>query len=168
MNLNNLTSSLMSDSSTPSSGSNAKNILTNDVSIKGTLEFENELIFDGTIEGEIISEGLLTLGKNAHVEGEVRTKSCVLHGTVVGNISVTERAELKASSELTGDLRAMRIIIEEGATFVGRSEVTPSKAVKRDEGKSKSSPSSSPSDSRSSAPSTSASTASSTSKAATV
>ncbi|MFV0416489.1 MAG: polymer-forming cytoskeletal protein [Chthoniobacterales bacterium] len=161
----------MPESSSPSSGSNAKNILTNDVSIKGTLEFENELIFDGTIEGEIISEGLLTLGKNAHVEGEVRTKSCILHGTVVGNISVTEKAELKASSELTGDLRAMRIIIEEGATFVGRSEVTPSKSVKRDEDKSKSSPSSSGSPasrSTSTSGSGSASTAGSGSKPATV
>ena len=45
-----------------------------------------------------------------------------------GNITVTERCELKASSQLNGDLKAMRIIIEEGATFIGKSEVTPSKA----------------------------------------
>lgn len=119
MNLNNLTT-FMPETST----SSAKNILTNDVAITGTLRFESELIFDGRIEGEIVSEGLLTLGKNAHVEGEVNTKSCILHGTVIGNICVSEKAELKASSQLTGDLRATRIIIEEGATFVGRSEVT--------------------------------------------
>jgi len=41
---------------------------------------------------------------------------------------VTERCELKASSQLNGDLKAMRIIIEEGATFIGKSEVTPSKS----------------------------------------
>lgn len=123
MNLNNLTS-FSSDAP-----SNAKNILTSDVDIKGTLKFESELIFDGKIEGEIVSDGTLTLGKNAKVQGEVRTKSATVHGTVTGNITVTEKCELKASSQLTGDLRATRIIIEEGATFVGKSEVTPGKQI---------------------------------------
>lgn len=126
MNLNNLTSfSSDSSSSAPSAG---KNILASDVEITGTLKFENELIFDGKLDGEILSEGVLTLGKNAQVKGEIKTKAVTVHGTVNGNISVTERCELKASSQLTGDLKAMRIVIEEGATFIGKSEVTASKA----------------------------------------
>ena len=128
MNLNNLTSGFMPES-TSSSPSASKNVLANDVDIKGTIKFDNELIFDGKIEGEIVSDGgALTLGKNANVNGEVKTKSVVVHGTVEGNITVTERCELKASSQLTGDLKAMRIIIEEGATFIGKSEVTPNKS----------------------------------------
>lgn len=131
MNLNSLTSGFSPESSSiPSSSS--KNVLSNDVDIKGTIKFENELIFDGKIEGEIISEsGALTLGKNAEVNGEVKTKSVVVHGTVTGNITVAERCELKASSQLTGDLKAMRITIEEGATFIGKSEVTPNKKAER-------------------------------------
>jgi cytoskeletal protein CcmA (bactofilin family) len=130
MNLNNLTSSFMPEPTTPTS---SKNVLANDVDIKGTIKFENELIFDGKIEGEIVSDaGSLTIGKNASVNGEVKTKSVVVHGSVTGNISVTERCELKASSQLTGDLKAMRIVIEEGATFIGKSEVTPNKAIKHD------------------------------------
>lgn len=126
MNLNNLTSSFSPEATTPSS---SKNVLANDVDVKGTIKFENELIFDGRIEGEIVSEnGALTLGKNANVNGEVKTKSVVVHGSVSGNITVSERAELKASSQLTGDLKATRIVIEEGATFIGKSEVTPNKS----------------------------------------
>lgn len=126
MNLNNLTNFA------PESGtSGSKNILASDVNVKGTLRFESELIFDGKLEGEIISDaGLLTLGKNANVQGEVKTKAVVVHGTVTGNISVSERCELKASSQLTGDLTAQRIIIEEGATFVGKSEVTPNRGAR--------------------------------------
>ena len=120
MNLNNLTSFAAEPSS-------AKNILANDVEISGTLKFDNELIFDGKLDGEIISEGVLTLGKNSQIKGEVKTKAVTVHGTVNGNISVTERCELKASSQLNGDLKAMRIIIEEGATFIGKSEVTSAK-----------------------------------------
>lgn len=104
-----------------------KNVLANDVEIIGTLKFENDLIFDGKLDGEIVSAGALTLGKNAQVKGEVRTKDVTVHGTVNGNIIVTERCELKASSQLNGDLKAMRIVIEEGAIFIGKSEVTPSK-----------------------------------------
>ena len=127
MNLNNLTS-FMPEPST-SSAASSKNILTSDVHIKGTINFESELIFDGKIEGEIISDnGNLTLGKNAEVNGEVKTKSVIVHGSVTGNITVTERCELKASSQLTGDLKAMRITIEEGASFIGKSEVTPNKS----------------------------------------
>lgn len=122
MNLNNLTSFAAEPSTT-------KNILAGDVEIHGTLKFQNELIFDGKLDGEIISEGVLTLGKNANVKGEVKTKAVTVHGTVNGNITVTERCELKASSQLNGDLKAMRIVIEEGATFIGKSEVTPAKSV---------------------------------------
>jgi cytoskeletal protein CcmA (bactofilin family) len=121
MNLNNLTSFAAEPSS-------AKNILANDVEITGTLKFDNELIFDGKLDGEIVSDGVLTLGKNAQIKGEVKTKAVTVHGTVNGNISVTERCELKASSQLNGDLKAMRIVIEEGATFIGKSEVTPAKS----------------------------------------
>lgn len=120
MNLNNLTSF----SPEPAS---SKNVLAGDVEITGTLKFQNELIFDGKLDGEIVSDGVLTLGKNAQVKGEVRTKAVTVHGTVNGNITVTERCELKASSQLNGDLKAMRIVIEEGATFIGKSEVTPAK-----------------------------------------
>jgi len=128
MNLNKMTSSLIPEPATPAGGS-AKNVLANDVHIKGTIRFANELIFDGKIEGEIISEGALVIGKNAEIRGEVKTKSVTVHGAVIGNITVTERVELKASSQLTGDLKATRIIIEEGATFVGKSEVTANKTA---------------------------------------
>jgi cytoskeletal protein CcmA (bactofilin family) len=46
---------------------------------------------------------------------------------VHGNITVDERCELKARAVLQGDLKAARLVIEEGATFVGKSEVTPNK-----------------------------------------
>ena len=106
-----------------------KNILSKDVEIKGNIRFTNELIIDGKIEGEIYSEGVLTVGENADIRGEVKTKSVTVLGKVVGNITVTERAELKARAHLVGDLKAARLVIEEGATFVGKSEVTTNKAV---------------------------------------
>jgi cytoskeletal protein CcmA (bactofilin family) len=108
-----------------------KNILSSDVEIKGSLKFQNELTIDGKIEGEITSTGVLTVGENAEIKGEIKTKSVTVLGKVHGNITVEERCELKAHAALYGDLKATRLIIEEGATFVGKSEVTPNKVAMR-------------------------------------
>ncbi|HEY5894003.1 MAG TPA: polymer-forming cytoskeletal protein [Chthoniobacterales bacterium] len=107
--------------------SSTKNSLSSDVEIKGSIRFTNDLSIDGKVEGEIFSEGTLTLGENADVRGEIKTKSVTVYGKVNGNITVVEKCELKARAQLIGDLKAARLIIEEGATFVGKSEVTPNK-----------------------------------------
>jgi cytoskeletal protein CcmA (bactofilin family) len=108
---------------TSSPMSTNKNILSSDVEIKGSLKFSNDLIIDGKIEGEVTSDGSLTVGENAVVQGEIRTKSVILFGKVQGNITVTERCELKSSAVLEGDVVAGTLAIEEGATFMGKSSV---------------------------------------------
>ena len=110
---------------------NTKNILSADVEIKGSIKFQNELTVDGKVEGEITSSGTLTVGENSEIKGEIKTKSVTVLGKVHGNITVEERCELKSRAVLYGDLKATRLIIEEGATFVGKSEVTPNKVAMR-------------------------------------
>src|SRR2546423_5259469 len=101
-----------------------KDILSSDVEIKGSIKFQKELLIDGKVEGEINSDGVLTIGENADIRGEIKTKSITVYGKVQGNITVGERCELKSRCTLQGDLKAARPVIEEGATFIGKSEVT--------------------------------------------
>src|SRR6201988_4878768 len=101
-----------------------KDILSSDVEIKGSIKFQKELLIDGKDEGEINSDGVLTIGENADIRGEIKTKSITVYGKVQGNITVAERCELKSKCTLQGDLKAARLVIEEGATFIGKSEVT--------------------------------------------
>src|SRR6266487_3760593 len=101
-----------------------KDILSSDVEIKGSIKFQKELLIDGKVEGEINSDGVLTIGENADIRGEIKTKSITVYGKVHGNITVGERCELKSKCTLQGDLKAARLVIEEGATFIGKSEVT--------------------------------------------
>jgi cytoskeletal protein CcmA (bactofilin family) len=103
-----------------------KDILSSDVEIKGSIKFQKELLIDGKVEGEIHSDGVLTIGENADIRGEIKTKSITVYGKVQGNITVGERCELKQRCTLQGDLKAARLVIEEGATFIGKSEVTSS------------------------------------------
>ena len=104
-----------------------KDILSKDVEIKGSIKFQKELMIDGKVEGEIHSDGVLTIGENADIRGEIKTKSITVYGKVHGNITVGERCELKSRCTLQGDLKAARLVIEDGATFIGKSEVTSGK-----------------------------------------
>ncbi len=100
-----------------------KNILSSDVEIKGKLRFSNDLIIDGRIEGEVNSEGDLTVGENAQIVGNIKTRSVVVFGKIEGNITVSDRCELKQNAILHGDVTAGKLAIEEGATFMGASTV---------------------------------------------
>jgi cytoskeletal protein CcmA (bactofilin family) len=107
-----------------------KDILSSDVEIEGSIKFQKELLIDGKVKGEINSDGILTIGENANINGEIKTKSITVYGKVIGNITVAERCELKSRCTLQGDLKAARLVIEEGATFIGKSEVTSGGASK--------------------------------------
>ena len=65
----------------------------------------------------------LTVGENALIKGEVKTRSVIIFGKVEGNITVQERCELKSNAILVGDIAAGTLAIEEGATFMGQSQV---------------------------------------------
>jgi cytoskeletal protein CcmA (bactofilin family) len=114
-------------STTPSV--NSKNVLNSDVEITGTLRFNGELTFDGKLDGDIATEGILNLGDNAVVKGNLNVNSVVLRGKINGNVTAKERIEIKAGTELFGDIRSAKLAIEEGVTFVGKTEVNPSKVA---------------------------------------
>ena len=114
-------------SNQPNSNSNSKNVLNSDVEVKGTLKFSGELTFDGKVDGDINSEGTLNLGDNAVVKGTIDVGSVVVRGKITGNVVAKDKIELKAKTELFGDVRAAKLVIEEGVTFVGKTEVNPNK-----------------------------------------
>jgi cytoskeletal protein CcmA (bactofilin family) len=110
--------------STPNGG---KNVLSSDVEIKGNLRFSGELLFEGKIEGEVNSEGTLTLGDSATVNGNINAGSVVVRGKVNGNITAKDKIDIKTKAEIFGDIKASKLSVEEGVTFVGRTEVNPNK-----------------------------------------
>lgn len=116
-----------SSSAPPSTAPSGRNVLSSDVQINGSVKFSNDLVVDGKIEGSVESDGSLTIGENAHIKAEVKTRSVIIYGKVHGNIEVTDKVELKANAELVGNIKAASLSIEPGAIFVGKSTVgTPS------------------------------------------
>ena len=106
-----------------------KNTLNSDVEIKGNLKFAGELTFEGQLEGEINSDGTLHLGDSAVVNGNVNVGSVIVRGKVNGNIVAKDKIDIKTKAELFGDVRAAKLLIEEGVTFVGKTEVNPNKVA---------------------------------------
>jgi cytoskeletal protein CcmA (bactofilin family) len=109
--------------------STTKNVLGSDVEIKGTLKFAGELTFEGKLEGEIRSDGTLNLGDSAVINGNIDVQSVVVRGKINGNITAKEKIDIKAKTELFGDIKATKLVIEEGVTYVGKTEVNPNKVT---------------------------------------
>jgi Integral membrane protein CcmA involved in cell shape determination len=100
--------------------------LTQDVEIKGTIKFSNAMKIDGKFEGEMLTEeGELFVGKTGSVKANVKVKNAVIEGRMDGNVTATEKVELKEKAHLVGDLKARTLIIEEGVVFVGNCNVNP-------------------------------------------
>jgi cytoskeletal protein CcmA (bactofilin family) len=98
--------------------------LSSGVSIKGSVKFRTELVIDGQVEGSIDSVGRLTVGKNARIKGEIRTRSVTVLGTVEGNVTAGERCELRQGCTLRGDIEAPRLVVDQDATFIGSAKIS--------------------------------------------
>jgi cytoskeletal protein CcmA (bactofilin family) len=107
----------------PSPPSGTKNILSSDVEIKGSIHFTQDMILDGKVEGEVLSEGQFTVGEHAVIKGEIVTRSVVVFGQVDGNITASESCELKNGAQLTGDMSTSVAVVEEGAIFNGQAKI---------------------------------------------
>jgi cytoskeletal protein CcmA (bactofilin family) len=117
------------DHSPNSSVASGKNALNADVEIKGMLKFSGELAFDGKLDGEVQTEGVLNVGENANITGNINANAVVARGKINGNIIAKDKVEVKARTELFGDIRAAKLVIEEGVTFVGKIDVNPNKVA---------------------------------------
>lgn len=91
------------------------------VQVYGEVKGSEDLLVDGTIEGTItLSDSRLTIGPNARVQANVSARDVVVLGTLTGDVHASGRVELRAGSNLKGDIHAARLSIEENAVFSGK------------------------------------------------
>jgi cytoskeletal protein CcmA (bactofilin family) len=95
--------------------------------IKGSLHSENDVFLDGEIEGDLdVKNCRLLIGPHGKVVANVRAREVDIHGIMTGNVESTERTSIRASGQLTGDVRTGGIVIESGALFKGKIEIATS------------------------------------------
>jgi len=88
--------------------------------VKGEITGTESLYIDGKVEGSISLPGnRVTIGRNGQVTASITAREVVVLGKVRGNVSATDRVDIRAEGALSGDVTAARISIEDGAFFKG-------------------------------------------------
>jgi cytoskeletal protein CcmA (bactofilin family) len=105
-----------------------KSIIDSEVVITGTVKTPGNIQIDGKLEGDLDCGGDAAIGKSAQIKGNMNVSSISVAGSINGNISAKDRIEMKATARVNGDIKSKRLAVEDGVTFVGKSEVNPSGA----------------------------------------
>ena len=88
--------------------------------IKGEVTGSESLYIDGKVEGSINLQGnRVTVGRNGQVTANINAREIVVLGKVKGNLTASDRVDIRNEGSLTGDVVAQRISIEDGAFFKG-------------------------------------------------
>jgi len=90
------------------------------VIIKGELSGSEDLTIEGHVEGRIdLKDNVLTIGPNGKIKAEVFAKAVVVLGDVIGNVTASEKVDIRDNGSVDGDIASPRVAIAEGAHFRG-------------------------------------------------
>ncbi len=88
--------------------------------IKGELNGSEDLTIEGQVEGTIqLRDHVLTIGPNGRIKAQVFAKSVVVLGEVTGNVTTTDKVDIRDNGSVDGDIVSPRVAIAEGAHFRG-------------------------------------------------
>ena len=87
--------------------------------VEGKIVTDGSVRIDGRLIGDITSKANVTVGSTGSVEGTIHGANISLAGKVKGTVAASEKLVLEAKSQMRGDVRAQRLVVDEGATFDG-------------------------------------------------
>jgi len=90
------------------------------VTIKGQIISREDLTIDGEVEGSVdVQQHRLTVGLSGRLQADVKANEIIILGSIQGNVEATEKIEIKKQASIIGDIRAARIVTEDGAYMKG-------------------------------------------------
>ena len=90
------------------------------VVIKGELSGSEDLTIEGQVDGKIeLRQNVLTIGANGKIKAQVFAKAVIIFGEVTGNVTATEKVDIRDNGSVDGDITSPRVAIAEGAHFRG-------------------------------------------------
>jgi len=104
-------------------GDKTATVLGPTVEIEGEIEGEEDLVIQGRIQGKIVSRKDLTVDSSGKVEASITTKNLAVSGMLVGNVTATDKVEVRKEGRMVGDIKAPRVVIADGAKFKGNIEM---------------------------------------------
>lgn len=97
----------------------ANTIIGSTIVIDGEISGDEDLVIQGTVKGKISLKESLFVEASGVVEADIEVQNVDVAGRVTGNIAASDKVELKSDCRVTGDIRAPRILIADGASFKG-------------------------------------------------
>jgi cytoskeletal protein CcmA (bactofilin family) len=98
-------------------------IIGKNITIRGNLSGGEDLVVEGRVEGTVNLSNHLTVEGSGIVEADLDVEDLTVNGTVHGDIRASRSVAINANARVVGNIRAPRIIIEDGARFKGRVEM---------------------------------------------
>ena len=101
----------------------ANTVIGSSIVIDGEISGDEDLVIQGTVKGKISLKESLYVEGSGVVEADIETQNVEIAGRVTGNIVASDKVELKQDCRVVGDIKAPRVIIEDGAVFNGSIEM---------------------------------------------
>jgi cytoskeletal protein CcmA (bactofilin family) len=98
-------------------------IISHGVKLEGKLTCGGSVRIDGTIQGDVISQGNVTIGEQGEINGQINGQIIIIGGKVSGEINAKEKLTLESKSNLKGDVFTKILVVEAGAYFDGKSNM---------------------------------------------
>ena len=97
----------------------AETVIGPTITINGEFKSEEDVSIQGTIQGKIETTADLFVEEGGVAEAEISTRNIDVRGTVVGNVTASDRFQIHEGGTVTGDVRAPRVILADGAKYKG-------------------------------------------------
>ncbi len=106
------------------------------VVIKGELNGSEDLTIEGQVEGKIeLRQNVLTIGPNGKIKAQVFAKAVIILGEVTGNVTASEKVDIRDNGSVDGDISSPRVAIAEGAHFRGSIDMQKGGGAQKTDGK---------------------------------
>lgn len=101
--------------------------------IKGEIAGDEDILVEGTVEGQVRIAKDLRVAQGGSVKANVSGHSVIVAGELVGDCHASHKVEITATGRLTGNIRAPKIVIAEGAVFKGNSDMSGRKEERKEQ-----------------------------------
>lgn len=100
-------------------GDGTLSLISNETTIEGKLATDGSLQIDGRIVGDVNAKAHVSVGLTGTVEGSITARNVAISGRMKGWIAAAEKLILEGKSVVRGDLKATKLVVDEGAVFDG-------------------------------------------------
>ncbi|HYQ86711.1 MAG TPA: polymer-forming cytoskeletal protein [Bacteroidota bacterium] len=110
-------------------GNEAMSIITAGTICEGKLRSPGSIRIEGRVVGEIVAAQTVSIGSSGEVEGNVSAKTVTVGGKINGGVLAQEKLVFESKAVVRGDVRAAKLVIDEGALFDGKCIMSDSKGM---------------------------------------